>query len=116
MAENELEHAMDNMNFSVKPSRCIALHKGQKCYQTVEFSWRLVSGGLYCLYSSTSTEPLVCWQGKALSSFHYEFQSAESITFYIRNETLASTQAKTKVDVAWVYKNRQKASSGWRLF
>ncbi len=100
----------------VKPERCIALHQGQYCYQTLKFSWVMANPSRYCLYMKSFDEPLACWDGQRLQSFRFEFKSMQDESFFIRDESTNQMVDEVKVDVAWVYKSSKKVSTGWRLF
>lgn len=101
---------------TAKPNRCISLHQGQVCYQSVVFNWQLAQPGNYCLYQQASKTPLQCWQATEHASYQYEFESNMSLSFYLRETTSQVMIGKTQVTVAWVYKTKRNSSSGWRLF
>lgn len=100
---------------SAKPNKCIALRKGQACYQTVNFYWRTPAEGDYCLYAEGQSAPLHCWQGAGAPPLRYEFVGQQSQTFVIRS---AQGVRLTQLDlvVAWVYTSGRRDSGGWRLF
>ncbi len=103
------------VTFSAKPNKCIALRKGQDCYQTVHFHWRTPEPGQYCLYAEGQSTALHCWQGAGAPPFKYEFVGQTSQTFYIR--AASGTQlASQELLVAWVYSSGRRDSGGWRLF
>ena len=110
------ERPLQEFPLSVQPNRCIALHEGQYCYQEVHFEWLTLGKNRYCLYMGDVAGPLACWDGEKLQSFSFEFKSTASERFYIRDESRMQIVYEVKVDVAWVYKNRRKISTGWRLF
>ncbi|SMF08449.1 Protein of unknown function [Alteromonadaceae bacterium Bs31] len=100
----------------VKPDRCIALRQGQYCYQKLEFSWATSGDQKFCLLSKGRVEPLVCWQGKKLTLFEYEFKSSQDQAFVLIELSSGKILDEVEVDVAWVYKSSKKVSTGWRLF
>jgi len=102
--------------FTAKPNKCIALHKGQTCYQKIKFSWGALGQGEYCLYQLSSKQALTCWTNNTRRQFAFEFASADSQEFEIRREDKGVNLAQVKVIIAWVYKTRRKSSSSWRLF
>jgi len=100
----------------VKPNRCIALHQGQICYQTLRFQWLTPAIGEYCLYQQAVSEPLLCWSGKKITTVAYEFESDRSLAYQIRRKGEENVLAQAQVKIAWVYKKGRKSASGWRLF
>ena len=56
----------DAVIFTATPERCIALHKGQTCYQEVLFRWQTPASGEYCLILTDRQHQLTCWTGKAI--------------------------------------------------
>ena len=100
----------------VKPKKCIALQKGQVCYQTVKFHWITPNEGDYCLFQEGTEAPLVCWKNKGIPPFTYEFSSSETRTYFIKSQQTQKILGQTQITVAWVYKMGNKPRSGWRLF
>ncbi|HRH78693.1 MAG TPA: DUF3019 domain-containing protein [Cellvibrionaceae bacterium] len=100
---------------TAKPNKCIALRKGQACYQTLNFYWRTPSTGDYCLFAEGEHRPLHCWQGAGAPPFQYEFVGEQSQQFLIRTPA-GDTLAQLDLVVAWVYTSGHRDSSGWRLF
>lgn len=106
----------DAVIFTATPERCIALHKGQTCYQDVLFRWQTPASGEYCLILSDHGHQLTCWTGKALQEYQYSFEGDKTATFsLIRNDDVQPL-AQVKVVVTWVYKAPKQSQSGWRLF
>lgn len=103
-------------SISVKPDRCIALRQGQKCYQKLTFRVLTSDSGHYCIQQQEMNSPLVCWHGQELKTFHYKFVSTSDAYYSIIDKTSGDALADTKVQVAWVYRNKKKEPSGWRLF
>jgi len=103
-------------SLKVKPNRCIALHRGQACYQKLFFTWETPLDHKYCLYLRGDLQPLACWQADKLKHFRHEFKASEDQQFVLRDETLNQSVSDVNVDVAWVYKKGKKVSTGWRLF
>ncbi len=106
----------ESYKLTVKPTRCIALHKGQVCYQKLKFRWKMLSSEDFCLYQESKDEPLACWSGNERSNFEYKFESSTSESFSIRRKDTDDSVAEVKVTLSWVYRTGRKNSSGWRLF
>ena len=100
----------------VTPKPCVALHKGQKCYLEVTFSWQHPQVSNYCLVNSTTNKTIKCWQQQARGEFSFDFQSTLSNDFALRNQKSTIDLAHTRIPVAWVYKSSKRAKSTWRLF
>ena len=102
--------------FSVQPERCIALNRGQVCYQKLDFQWQTAAGARYCLHEDAVAAPLVCWNGNERSSAEVEFASDRNVLYAIRREGSAENLAQLEVEVAWVYQSNRNGFSRWRLF
>lgn len=99
----------------IKPSQCVTLHQGQKCFQKLTIKFAGQATKHFCLFVDKREEPLLCWQG-ALDRFHYSFESAENQVFEVKEQEALTTIAKQEIRVAWVYKSKKKGPTGWRLF
>ena len=107
----------DMFKLKVKPSRCIALHRGQMCYQKVKFSWNSpLDKGQYCLYQKTIEKPIVCWIDSDLLEYKLDFQSTKDAVFQVRKTTQDKALAETQVSVSWVYKRKKSKTKNWRVF
>jgi len=102
--------------FTVQPDRCIALNRGQVCYQKLTFRWQTTAGARYCLYEDMVAAPIVCWTGTEKSSHEVEFASDHNIIYRIRLEDQQAILAEVEVELAWVYQSNRKSFSRWRLF
>ncbi|MBB1269679.1 DUF3019 domain-containing protein [Shewanella sp. SR44-3] len=102
--------------FTATPERCVALHKGQICYQEVLFRWQTPSYGEYCLVMSKSGRRITCWDGASQQEYHYSFEGDKTTSFSLVADDKADPLARVKVVVTWVYKAPKQSQSGWRLF
>lgn len=104
--------------FTATPDQCVALHKGQTCYQDVVFQWQTPEVGRFCLVFSESQQQLVCWDGRTIQQFQYSFESDSSAAFSLIHSDSNNIRAiaEVKVVVTWVYKAPKQSPSGWRLF
>jgi hypothetical protein len=100
----------------VTPKPCVALHKGQKCYLEVTFSWQHPQLSNYCLVNSTTNKTIKCWQQQTQGQFNFDFQSILSNDFALRKQESSIDLARTVIPVAWVYKSSKRAKSTWRVF
>ncbi len=101
---------------AVKPKKCIALHKGQTCYQKLKFTWSLPKKGQFCLHQYQVNRPVICWANNDLQAYKVQFESNKSERYQIRHEGSSVVLAEVKVRLATVYKQGKKSYSGWRLF
>jgi hypothetical protein len=115
-ASNRLMAAEQVAAFTAQPDRCIALNRGQMCYQKLIFQWQTAAGSRYCLYQHEVAAPIVCWTGTEKSSHEVEFASDHNIIYRIRHEGQMEILAAVEVELAWVYQSNRKSFSRWRLF
>lgn len=106
----------DENNLSIKPTRCIALHEGQVCYQTLNIQWKADVADTYCLYRQDSKELLMCWENIASGKGRYEFESNTTQKFILMRKQDAKPMAAFSVEVAWVYDASSRRESHWRIF
>lgn len=107
---------IESAQLQLKPHRCVALHQGQMCYQTVQLSWSANQQNNYCLYQQLNATPLYCWQGVAAGHYQYEFVSDSSVQLQLINIQTNAVVATAIVEVAWVYKANTRRKTHWRLF
>ena len=100
----------------VKPNRCIALHKGQTCYQKLKFTLRTPASGEYCLYKELTQTPLSCWSGNTVTTYIDQFKSDQNLYYQIRSKEQQEVLGEVEIHVSWVYKSKKRRSSGWRVF
>ena len=115
----DIESAADEatlIDFQVKPDRCIALRQGQVCYQKVSFTWSPQLDRALCLIEKGKEEPLECWSNNIPHQFKFSFEADSEKTYQLQEQQSSVILAEVKISVAWVYKNSEKVSTGWRLF
>ena len=104
------------INFTATPEQCVALHKGQTCYQDVLFQLQTPATGRFCLIESKNRQQLTCWDGQSLQQYQYSFESDATKAFSLIRHDDLQPLAEVKVTVTWVYKAPKQSPSGWRLF
>ncbi|BDY07020.1 hypothetical protein F0521_40610 [Ferrimonas sp. YFM] len=104
------------VQFTATPERCIALHKGQLCYQDVEFNWQTPESGRFCLMQARDRQQLLCWTGRSRQNYLFSFEGDKTTRFSLIREGEPVPLAEVKVEVTWVYKAPRQSRSGWRLF
>jgi hypothetical protein len=107
---------IESAQLQLKPHRCVALHQGQMCYQTVQLSWSANQENDYCLYQQLNEAPLYCWQNTTAGQYRYEFASDNSVQLQLINIQTSAVVATATVAVAWVYKANTRRKTHWRLF
>jgi hypothetical protein len=100
----------------IKPTRCIALHEGQTCYQTLKVEWQADAVDSYCLYQQDNKTPVLCWENLASARGSYEFESDSTRKFILMRKRDNKILAESSVEVAWVYDSRSRRESHWRIF
>jgi len=100
----------------IKPARCIALHEGQTCYQTLKIEWQAEAPDAYCLFQKDNKAPLLCWDNVAAARDNYEFESDNTQKFTLIRKRDNKVVAEFTVEVAWVYDSRSRRESHWRIF
>lgn len=106
----------DENQLHIKPTRCIALHEGQVCYQTLNISWKAEVADTYCLYQQDNKVPLMCWENIASAKWSYEFEGKSTQKFMLLRKQDAKQIAEVSIEVAWVYDANSRRESHWRIF
>ena len=101
---------------NIKPARCIALHEGQVCYQTLKIQWNAVQQDTYCLYSQGENVPLLCWENSLTGIGRYEFESSKTQNFLLLRKRDGKVVSSFSIEVAWVYDASSHRKSHWRVF
>jgi len=99
---------------TVSPNKCVALRKGQLCYQTLRLRFNAIIEGDYCLKANNQEKPLKCWFSIKSAQYRYALASSEAIDFQVFNSNKRPVAA-AKVNIAWVYK-QSRSRNRWRLF
>ncbi len=110
--------AQDNsleLRFVAKPASCVALHKGQLCFQKIQFTWQPVDQKIYCLYTDGEMTELYC-SDSGVSQYTHDYASESFQMFTLRVANTDEVVASVKVSTSWVYRTGRRSSSGWRLF
>ena len=102
-----------NIQLQIKPDKCVAMRRGQVCFQRLRFSIDLPDTGEYCLHRE-SDEPLQCWKNSSSVKYTYELKSDKTVVFYLYHNK--KKVAEKTVTVAWVYNNKSRRRNSWRLF
>jgi len=117
-AETKYEDASNEKAtyLTVSPERCVALRQGQICYQNIVLKWQTNNKGDYCLSVEGSNKPLRCWSNFYQGRFEMDFQSKQSRRFVLSAKNNSAEIAGAEVIVAWVYSNKKRRRTSWRLF
>jgi hypothetical protein len=98
-----------------QPSKCVSLKQGNICYQDISIQWHAPHASDYCLFQQQKTEPLKCWQGVNQGIYNFEFSSAQTQQYVIRQQGENEDLGHAVIEVKWVYKERRN-QFGWRVF
>ena len=109
-------HAVENAQLNIKPTRCIALHEGQVCYQKINISWKTDSADHYCLHLQDNKVPLTCWDNLSSAKWSYEFEGNTTQKFMLIRKQDSKQVAEVSIEVAWVYDSSSRRESHWRIF
>ncbi len=101
---------------SLKPARCVALHEGQRCYQTVSITWHTAIKETLCIYQQNVSEPLTCWDNQDSGTMKIDFEESSTTTFYLQRMQDNKVLSEVAFEVAWVYDTRSHRDSHWRIF
>jgi hypothetical protein len=104
------------VQLQLKPSRCVALHQGQVCYQKILLTWSANQLGNYCLYQEHNELPIYCWKNVMGGQYQYDFASDTSAQLLLLNLQTKTVVATAALEVAWVYKANTRRKTHWRLF
>ncbi len=108
--------ASEGDTLNIKPSRCIALHEGQVCYQTLKIHWVAAQQDTYCLHVQGENTPLLCWENSTTGSGRYEFESNKTQQFLLLRKRDGKLVSSFSIEVAWVYDANSHRKSHWRVF
>ncbi len=103
------------VQLQVTPSSCVALHRGQVCFQRLQLRWNNPAGRRLCLFLQPLEEALHC-STVSPAVYRHEYRSAESEVFILREAVSGEVLSTATVTTAWVYRTGKRSSSGWRLF
>lgn len=111
--ENPVEH---NRLIHLRPTQCVALHKGQTCFQKIQLTLHNKQQQRLCVFRSEAKEPLLCAEPAELKQLSITFEGKESLPFYVIEQAQQTIVASTLFEVSWVYRSSRKNSTDWRLF
>jgi hypothetical protein len=106
----------ETVQLKVKPTRCIALHEGQTCYQTLKMMWSTSVADSYCFLEKNRPSPSICWDNVAAGKGTFEFSGIMSSEFLLIRKRDSKIMAEVNVEVAWVYDAKSHRKSHWRIF
>jgi hypothetical protein len=114
-AQQTRPHERTN-SISLNPKQCVALTKGNSCYLDISLSWTAVEKGEYCLYSSQEKAAVKCWQDEIGGVFEGEITLKDNVSFSLKTGKSDILLSSVELEMLWVYKNKQRSHSTWRMF
>lgn len=99
---------------TVTPDKCVALRKGQVCYQNLRLTFETSRQGDFCLFAADQAQPLQCFSGVSSGEVIYPFASEQAMEFNLTNAE-SMVLARAEITIAWVYK-KSRNRNRWRLF
>lgn len=112
---SKADERMSVLTLIAKPASCVALHRGQMCFQKIRFTWESDSSSSYCLYQDDLETALYCSESMKNTYIH-EYASESFQSFFLLDVESGDIVSRVKVNTAWVYRTGRRSSSGWRLF
>ncbi len=112
---SKADERLSVLTLVAKPTSCVALHRGQMCFQKIRFTWESDSSNSYCLYQDGLETALYCSRS-AKSSYIHEYASESFQSFSLLDIGSGNIVSTLKINTAWVYRTGRRSSSGWRLF
>lgn len=100
----------------VTPKRCVALRKGQTCYQQVTFKWHQEKPDDYCLVELSGMRNLECWTQVNNGEFSFDFQSDITRHYALRKSKQDNNIGTAIITVSWVFESSKRPKSSWKLF
>lgn len=101
--------------FSLSPSKCVALNEGRTCFADVSFSLTLPDQREYCVREMGEVTPIGCWRAAETVSYLYSFAQSASTTYELVDRAKGAVIATQTIEVNWVHKIQTKKRR-WRLF
>ncbi|TCI02359.1 DUF3019 domain-containing protein [Corallincola luteus] len=105
----------DTSMLTATPSKCVVQNKGEPCRTRIALNWQLDTPQDVCLHIGRRYRPLACWENQSSSVFHYEFDSTQTLNFWLSRMPDRRRLAEKRISVVWVYEH-QKTPRRWRLF
>lgn len=100
----------------IKPTQCVSLRQGQKCFVNVDLSWQVAKKGDYCLYSTQQEIAIQCWSHSNIGHFKQELVVEENVTFTLKGQNDNRAIVSSLLELAWVHKAQRLSHSSWRVF
>lgn len=115
--QNKTVEDISTATLRLEPARCIALHRGQTCYQRTKILWKLSAISDVCVFDEESEKPIQCWEAANQGILKIDFQSSSDKVYFLKSgkKVIASTEMR----VAWVYNRggkRVAKKQSWRMF
>jgi len=110
------DSSLANHLLKISPKQCVAVRQGQDCYVDIKIVWQTDVRDNYCLYSTSQSKPLQCWQQVNSILFEKELVSNKNVTFSLKKQNSTQTIATGQLDMAWVYKKNVRSHASWRMF
>ncbi|MFD2094618.1 DUF3019 domain-containing protein [Corallincola platygyrae] len=100
---------------SATPDKCVVQSKGEPCRASISLTWQLDTPQNVCLYLGRRYRPLQCWENQTSDVFSYEFDSTQTLNFWLSRMPDRRRLAEKRISVVWVYE-QQKKPRRWRIF
>ncbi len=85
---------------TAQPGVCIVKNFNvDQCEMNLRLFWTSTNEETYCMYSSTQTDALRCWQGAQNGTHNFDFNSSQSIAFWLQRPLNKTHLSKIKVRI-----------------
>lgn len=85
---------------TARPGICILADPAKRrCEMAVDLLWNGADRGAYCLYSSTQTEALECWDNLKKGRYHFELASSKTVIFWMQRPPDAQQLSTIRVRI-----------------
>jgi hypothetical protein len=89
----------DGPVLSARPGLCILQDpESKQCVMGVELNWHGPEGN-YCLYDSTRSHPLACWQSSSTGEHSTELASRQDVAYWLQQDDSDSRLAEISVRI-----------------
>jgi len=108
-----IKAAATQVRLIARPTRCVTLRQGQRCFIRLAVTWTSVSPISACLISDKNLAR-ECWEQQTKGDFKADLYLSET-TEWIMQDTNGQRLGDVEVTVAWVYDSR-RGRRNWSLF
>ena len=91
--------AGEDVELSVKPVLCVTDSRNPACDMSFLVAWASEAVGYYCVFNTFDEAPLRCWSQEQSGNLTDNRKVAESFSFWMTGDDVASRLAQVDVEV-----------------